>query len=102
MNKKLCKFLDVMYFLSTFFIIYLILSMYILPLLEFDNLKEVYFTVFQVEKMLIVSFTLLLTFLLDFSFISKVLTYFKFSKKAQTVVFIILLFAVIFCGFIIF
>ena len=73
MNKKLCKFLDVMYFLSTFFIIYLILSMYILPLLEFDNLKEVYFTVFQVEKMLIVSFTLLVTFLLDFPFICKLL-----------------------------
>ncbi len=105
MNKKLCLFLDIIYFVITFFVVYWLFTSFnslAVSSVGFPILKDMYFLTFQVQEMLIISFSMLLSFLLDFSFISKILTHFKFSKRTQLVVLIVLVIAVVIFGIILY
>ena len=106
MNKKLCWFLDIIYFVTTFFVMYSIYQMGVgynsLGVYnvgkEMEVWEDIFPLLFQARDLVIVPFIFLLTSILDFSFISKILTHFKYGKRTQLVVFIILCVAVVIFG----
>ena len=105
MSKKLFFILDILYFVITFIVFCWLFSSFnsmAISIADFPILKEKYFLFFKIQDILIISFSVLLTSILDFSFISKILIHLKYNKKVEFIVFIILLVVTIIFGVILY
>lgn len=106
MNKKLCWFLDIIYFVITFFVLYFMYyvgiwdSYYAMNNIgqDIEIWRDLFPLMFKARDMIVIPFFCLLTSLLDFSFVSKILTHLKCSKRTQLIIFIILCIAVVVFG----
>lgn len=98
MSKKLCWFLDIIYFFIILLLVYNKYSAY--HYIHFSDhnaviMNELQRLIFYGKDVLIFIFAALATLLIDFSFVSKVLTHFKYNKKTEKRVFITLIISVI-------